>query len=975
MNASVTPIRSPHLSAWTSLAAYDWLDTPVWVYDVQNQRRLWANDAAKTLWGDGASDRQPSDDLFDQTSATRTRLTILLERACTGHTPSELWTFQKGTRPIQILVHMSGIQTEDGRAALLCEGVVPTADRIAESITRRVEAFRHTGALISLHRRDGTALMRNPAAAVAFGPSRPEVGADDLAVQLSGAEAADKVRQRCALNETFTARVWVQTRAGPRWHDVSARHLQDPATGEPLILLDAQDVTEAQQAHARLESEKNVLEMISRGRPLSEIFRALILLAEVQCPGLICSIIGIRDGRVQTLTAPNLPTAYCHAIEGAPIGPKAGSCGTAAWRRQPVIVEDIATDPLWADYKDLALSHGLRACWSVPIQDPDGEVLGTFAAYYGEPRLPTSRELALLDAGKYIAAIAFERSRAADAIEHGRQQLQMILDAMPTIIAYADQDHRYRFINRAFERWFGTTREQAIGKLSRDIIGEPLFDAIQPHLERVVSGQEVHYERQSQDAAGRPRHLDVQYIPHLAADGSVLGHFGIVQDVTGRKENEQMLEYLATHDQLTGLPNRTLLGDHLELELARSARTGRHVAVLFVDLDRFKNVNDTLGHDQGDRLLQAVAERFRTAVRGADTVARLGGDEFVVLMTDLSDLQEAATLAQKLIAILDAPFVLGGHEIFVAASIGIAVGPDDGSDAATLLKHADTAMYRAKDRGRGGFQFHSAEATTRSVEHLTLSSALRRAVERNEFVLHFQPIVDLRTGRATSVEALVRWQHPELGLVSPATFIPLAEDTGLIVPIGQWVLEEACRQIHGLDAAGDLRLAANLSPRQFRDQDLAATIERILARVGLPPARLSLEVTESSMMENPEAAIRTLERLRADGASIAIDDFGTGYSSLSFLRRFPIDCLKVDKSFVQDIVHDESDANIVRAVIAMGHALKLDIVAEGVETEAQLAFLHAEGCHRAQGFLFSRPLDCEALATWLARTGPPMSAA
>ena len=562
-----------------------------------------------------------------------------------------------------------------------------------------------------------------------------------------------------------------------------------------------------------------------------------------------------------------------------------------------------------------------------------------------------------------------QRARAQDAIEDARAQLQMILDAMPMSIAYADADLRYRFVNSGFEAMFGVQRERVVGELVPRVVGSERFGIIEPWLDRVLSGEEIRWEREERDARGGLRHLEVHYLPHRGADGRVLGHFDIVHDITARKENEQLLEYLATHDQLTGLPNRNLITEHLGLALARSARSTRRVAVMFVDLDRFKTVNDTVGHDAGDRLLKSLALRFRDHLRKGDILGRLGGDEFVVLLDDIDDLQEAATSAQKLIALAAEPFHVGGHDFYVTASIGIAVSPDDGGDPGVLLRNADIAMYRAKGQGKNNFQFFSSEANASALEQVVLENALRKAVERGEFLLHFQPIVDLSSGRPDAVEALVRWRHPELGLVSPARFIPLAEETGLIVPIGAWVLHEACRQFATVPGGTGMRLAVNLSPRQLRSHDVVATVREALSAGGLPASRLRLEVTESGMMENPEAAARTLHALRDLGVTIAVDDFGTGYSSLSLLRRFPIDALKVDQSFVRDAVDDEGDAAIARAVIAMGRSLRLDIVAEGVETQAQLAFLRAEGCHKAQGFLFSHPLGFEALCRWLEARG------
>jgi diguanylate cyclase (GGDEF)-like protein len=391
---------------------------------------------------------------------------------------------------------------------------------------------------------------------------------------------------------------------------------------------------------------------------------------------------------------------------------------------------------------------------------------------------------------------------------------------------------------------------------------------------------------------------------------------------------------------------------------------------MFIDLDRFKVINDTLGHEMGDALLREVAKRLTGSLRTSDTVARLGGDEFVIIVDEVSDPVYLGTIAQKLIDALAGSFLLAGGEYHITASIGISTYPGDADDVATLLKNADIAMYRVKEQGRNAFQFHSAEMNANSMERLTLESSLRRALERHELLLHYQPRIDVRSGRITSVEALVRWQHPELGLVMPGKFIQLAEETGLIVPIGEWVLDTACSQYrvwerHGL---AQTRVSVNLSPRQFMRGDLTNTIARILDQTGCNPAFLELEITEGMVMHNPENTVALIQRLKDMGIHIAIDDFGTGYSSLAYLKRFPIDCLKIDRSFVTDIPGDAGDVAITLAIISMAHSLGIKVTAEGVETKEQLDFLRQHGCDEAQGYYFSKPLPLAQAITLLLET-------
>lgn len=432
---------------------------------------------------------------------------------------------------------------------------------------------------------------------------------------------------------------------------------------------------------------------------------------------------------------------------------------------------------------------------------------------------------------------------------------------------------------------------------------------------------------------------------------------GLEAEIAERRLADQRVVHMAHHDALTGLPNRTLLADRVGQAIARAHRSGGKLAVLFLDLDRFKNVNDSFGHAVGDMLLTGVSARLTASRREEDTVARLGGDEFIVSIPDVSDAAEAESVAARILSDLAKPFTINGHQLHADVSIGIALYPRDGDTAETLMRNADTAMYHAKESGRGNYQFFNSQLTERVSRRLSTETNLRRALERGEFTVHYQPLVNLSSGRVDGAEALLRWPQQDDRLVSPVEFIPIAEETGLIVPLGEWVLLEACAQAQAWQAVHPgLRMAVNLSARQFRQKNLIGMIEQVLGESRLHPSLLELELTEGMLMHNVEEATHILARLDEIGVRLAIDDFGTGYSSLSYLKRFPIHTLKIDRSFVRDISTDPDDAAIVTAIVAMARSLNLRVTAEGVETEEQAAFLRSLTCDQAQGFHFGRPM-------------------
>jgi diguanylate cyclase (GGDEF)-like protein/PAS domain S-box-containing protein len=472
---------------------------------------------------------------------------------------------------------------------------------------------------------------------------------------------------------------------------------------------------------------------------------------------------------------------------------------------------------------------------------------------------------------------------------------------------------------------------------------------------------------------GDERHVHTEAEVMYDKNGRPCRLSGTVQDITERKHDEERIKKLAFYDSLTGLPNRVLFKENLEHALAHAERKRRRVAILFLDLDRFKWINDTMGHSVGDKLLQDFAARLSHSVRKNDCVtrsnlsepfyaiARLGGDEFTIILDDIAQAQDAAVVARRIISEVARPFILEGQEVCITVSIGISIYPDDGSDIVTLIKHADTAMYHAKDQGKNNFQFYTSAMTENACELLRLENKLRRALERDEFTLCYQPQVDLETGRVLCLEALLRWHNPELGQVPPATFIPLAEETGLILAIDAWVMMQACRQLKEWHAMGlsAVRVAVNVSGQNFLQKSLPETTRSILAATGVRPECLELELTEGVLMRNAAETIATLGELKAMGLTLAIDDFGTGYSSLSYLKRFRLDTLKIDRSFIQDVTSNPDSAAIVTALVALASSMKMSVVAEGVETLEQLAFLRELGCRQIQGYLFSRPLTSQ----------------
>ncbi|MBI2745618.1 MAG: EAL domain-containing protein [Burkholderiales bacterium] len=559
------------------------------------------------------------------------------------------------------------------------------------------------------------------------------------------------------------------------------------------------------------------------------------------------------------------------------------------------------------------------------------------------------------------------RAQAAKGVARSGLCPQTIIRSSPFAIYTRDRRGIVTAWNPAAEKLFGWRAEQ--------ILGKPLLTV--PHdkeqetaelRDRVLSGESIidlEVQRQKQD--GTLFDLSTTLAPLRDASGTVTGYLAIATDITARKAAEQQVEFLAYRDVLTGLPNRLLLQDRFGQAIAHAERSHSKVALVFLDLDNFKTINDSLGHAVGDALLREIARRLGECVRETDTISRQGGDEFLLVLSDLAGTEAIPPVLLKIRERLQSPFTVDGHELTTSASIGVALYPDDGRDFETLLKKADTAMYRAKDAGRNHYRFFDEQMNVEAVEHLHLKSGLRRALAQGEFELYYQPQFELASGRVVGVEALLRWHHPEAGLIPPARFIPVAEDSGLIVPIGDWVIQEACRQAMAWRAAGlpPLIMAVNLSAVQFRRGEVQQTIAQALQTTGFDPHLLELELTESVLIGDTETVLSSVRQLKQLGVKLSVDDFGTGYSSLSYLKRFDVDKLKIDQSFVRDLASDPDDAAIVRAIVQMAGSLNLRTIAEGVEDAATLALLREFSCDEAQGYHLARPMAAQAFVDFM----------
>ncbi|WP_231898033.1 sensor domain-containing phosphodiesterase [Halomonas sp. hl-4] len=851
----------------------------------------------------------------------------------------------------------------------------------------------------------------------------------------------------------------------------------------------AKELAEARQ---NLEDQQHIQRMIAQQAPLEDILENLCRLLERQLPGALCSIMLANNAKTHlTLaTGSRLPTAFREAIQQVGIGPAIGACGTAAYQRCQVICESIQSDSRWKGYHDVTRRAGLAACWSIPVIGSNGQLLGTFATYYGQPRVPNERDALLTEKAAGLMALAVERFQVRRSLEESEQRYRSLFTHHPDAVFSLDEQGHFVSANATCASISGYSVDEIVGSHFHLFIYESDIEAVNQRYQSVMQGDIIRYELVIRDRAGEPHIMDLINLP-IVIDGEIQGLYGIAQEVTDKRKQESRLRtlersveasvngvviadatqpglpivyanqaftimtgyeqaeiigrncrflqgegtdpdivekirqqlseqrdvhvtlrnyrkdgslfwndlyiapvrnpdgqlthfvgvqhditkhkafearlaYHATHDDLTRLPNRSCFEDTLSDAFATARHQHHEVAVLFVDLDDFKPINDNLGHAVGDRVLEEVAQRLLGAVGKQHLVARLGGDEFVILHPCVNDATEVVNVAEGLLAALSLPYCIEGQELYLTASVGIAISQDALSEPKTLIQQADMAMYKAKQQGRNAYQWFTAAFNDSASERLILRNELQEAIERHEFELYYQPLLN-RHGRLIGVEALLRWPHPTKGFISPARFIPLAEATGQIIPISEWVFDRACRDMQSLSqqGRGNLAVAVNVSPLQFQRSSFLTTLRQTLLTTGLPSQQLALELTEGILMENTEATIDTLHALRDMDIGISIDDFGTGFSSLSYLKHLPISTVKIDRSFIHELSHSDSDAAIVKGIISMAHHLGLNVVAEGVETAEQHQQLLDYHCDAFQGFGLAKPMPLDRLVTFM----------
>ena len=871
----------------------------------------------------------------------------------------------------------------------------------------------------------------------------------------------------------------------------------DEHTHEPLRLCGThQDITERKLAELRDKSRTHVLERLTSGELLPVTLKAIVRGVEQENPAMLCSILLLDDTGKYLLSgaAPSLPDFYNEAIHGIEIGVGFGSCGTAAFTNERVIVDDIQTHPYWESYKELANKAALGACWSEPIRSTKGKVLGTFTIYHHDTHQPTVANLTLIEQTAYLASIAIEREQSNLTLNSNELRFHQLLQSIPSVAVQGyDYEGKTRYWNKASENLYGYSADEALGQSLYDLIIPPamhacvrgamqqMFESEQPipsseltlmtkdgtavsvfssHAYVHVPGQspemfcidvDLTERKQAEEklklaanvfsharegimitdakgiiidvndtftaTAGYSREEAIGQNPRILksgrqspdfyvdmwqvllekgfwsgevwnrrkngevyaemlnissvkeVSGKIINYVALFTDITLMKEHEGQLERIAHYDLLTNLPNRVLLADRLSQAMLQCSRHAQSLAVVFLDLDGFKHVNDAYGHDVGDELLIALSIRMKEALREGDTLSRIGGDEFVAVLTDLTAVEDCEPVLERFLLATSEPVTIGDVVVNVSASIGVTLYPQDSVNADQLMRHADQAMYVAKQSGKNRYHlFDTAQDDAVKVQRESLE-AIRSALDNHQFVLHYQPKVNMKTGAVTGVEALIRWQHPERGLLHPIEFLPVIENNPMSIEMGEWVIDSTLTQISQWQAMGlnlPVSTSVNIAAVQIQQPDFTQRLTSLLAaHPSVEPNYLGLEVLETSALDDIHHVSKTMNDCMALGVNFALDDFGTGYSSLTYLRRLPANLIKIDQSFVRNMLHDADDLAIVESVIALAKSFKRDVIAEGVETIEHGTALLQLGCELAQGYAIAKPMPASDIPAWV----------
>ncbi len=724
-------------------------------------------------------------------------------------------------------------------------------------------------------------------------------------------------------------------------------------------------------ALSSLEQEKilllqqAILESVARGGDHMAIINSVCKLEEQLLPNSVGSVMLLDANReyLNVYAAPSIPPEGQAQLNGLKPGPNAGSCGNVIYRQEPVFVSDTLKDARWNDLHDLAVNFGLMACWSMPIRSSGGSVIGTFALSSFEHRSPAPFHRKLLEVGASMIGIVLEQYNAQESLRLSAQ----VFDGSSEAIMITDTEQRIVRVNRAFSKVTQYLAVEVIGQqpsiLSSGRHDEHYFQAMWQSLENFGHWQGEIWNKRK-DGEVFPEWLSISVVRD--AEGKLTHYVGMFSDISERKEIEAKVEFLAYHDALTGIPNRVLLGDRMKQGIAQTAREQNMMAVCYLDLDGFKPINDTLGHEAGDQVLIEVAKRIGRTIRGGDTISRLGGDEFVVLLLALERGEECVSTLDRLLDVLAQPFTIGKHLIQVSASIGVCIYPLDDEDPDTLLRHADQAMYKAKQSGKNCFHIYDPALDQRAREQNDLLKNISLGLEQKQFELYYQPKIDLRTQKLMGVEALIRWHHPVRGLLPPGEFLRHVENTEVDIQLGEWVIASALAQLNQWRNAGlDIEVSVNISGYHLESARFLERLQQQLAKYPeIPSGRFQVEVLETVALNDIGIVQGIIESCRKLGVEFALDDFGTGYSSLSYLSRLPVDVLKIDQSFVRAMLEDKGGLAIVQGIIALASAFNRKTVAEGVETLEQYHALLEMGCELGQGYVIARPMPAAEIMNW-----------